>query len=272
MKRLEQGTFGIFPAQLVRGKNPIYQTIVAWLWVHSNNEGQCYPSLNTIAEETGVHRTTVLRYLEEIEKDGLISRQKKLVEGSQEYDNTKYTVYKDPRVQSNSSAKVDAENDYLGAESNNVGADDDGGVGAQSDLNYTSKELNRGAPPYNPPRGRRRPKKVFKIFAKESEPYRLAQLLFELMRHNSPDCLPKWQDPQIQEAGLQAWAEVFDLVLRVDGRPPGDVEVLLNWCQNDKFWKANILSAAKFREQYDQLKIKAKTNFSQTIIYKFTTV
>jgi hypothetical protein len=30
------------------------------------------------------------------------------------------------------------------------------------------------------------------------------------------------------------------------------------WCQDDDFWKANIMSPAKLRKQYDQLRLAAQ--------------
>jgi hypothetical protein len=41
-----------------------------------------------------------------------------------------------------------------------------------------------------------------------------------------------------------------------DGRDPIELEQVICWCQEDDFWKNNILSTGKLRKQYDQLVLK----------------
>lgn len=48
-------------------------------------------------------------------------------------------------------------------------------------------------------------------------------------------------------------------LLDIDGRTVEQVEACIRWCQSDPFWKANILSASKLREKYDQLRLKAQS-------------
>lgn len=54
------------------------------------------------------------------------------------------------------------------------------------------------------------------------------------------------------------WADAERLLLTADGRDHLEAERLLRWCQNDDFWRGNILSMPKFREKYDQLLLQAK--------------
>lgn len=53
-----------------------------------------------------------------------------------------------------------------------------------------------------------------------------------------------------------AWAEDINRMLYLDKRKAEDVEAVINFCQHDTFWQANILSGKKLREKYDQLYIK----------------
>ena len=84
------------------------------------------------------------------------------------------------------------------------------------------------------------------LFAEDSEEMRLSRLLFDKMRENNPKC---------REPNWQAWAKVFDLILRVDKRDPRDVADMIRFCQWDNFWRQNILSPGKLREKYDQLTV-----------------
>jgi len=42
-----------------------------------------------------------------------------------------------------------------------------------------------------------------------------------------------------------------------DGRTEEHVRAVIDWCQDDTFWKANILSMPKLREQFDRLRLQA---------------
>lgn len=42
-----------------------------------------------------------------------------------------------------------------------------------------------------------------------------------------------------------------------DGHSTEQIEWLIRWSQRDEFWRANILSMPKFREKFDQLRLKA---------------
>lgn len=83
-------------------------------------------------------------------------------------------------------------------------------------------------------------------FAEDSEEMKLSRLLFGKMRENNPNC---------REPNWQAWAKIFDLILRVDKRDSKDVADMIRFCQWDNFWRQNILSPGKLREKYDQLTI-----------------
>lgn len=59
------------------------------------------------------------------------------------------------------------------------------------------------------------------------------------------------------------WADAERLMLERDGRDRTQAEKLLRWCQNDEFWRGNILSMPKFREKYDQLLLQAQRKSKQ---------
>ena len=48
----------------------------------------------------------------------------------------------------------------------------------------------------------------------------------------------------------------MDYILRVDKRSIEDVRKTIEWCQNDSFWKTNVLSVVKLRNQFDMLYVK----------------
>ena len=86
-----------------------------------------------------------------------------------------------------------------------------------------------------------------KIFLSDSEEVRLVQYLFSKILENNS---------KAKKPNEQVWAKQIDLMLRVDKRTPEDIQSVIDWCQDDEFWKCNILSTAKLREKFDQLYLK----------------
>jgi predicted phage replisome organizer len=86
-------------------------------------------------------------------------------------------------------------------------------------------------------------------FSDTSIEYKLSEKLFELMQKNNP---------KIKKPNLKTWCKDFDFILRIDKRSPGDIEKLIQWCQQDPFWMKNILSPAKLRKQFDRLWLQVK--------------
>ncbi|WP_223268644.1 hypothetical protein, partial [Streptosporangium nondiastaticum] len=47
-------------------------------------------------------------------------------------------------------------------------------------------------------------------------------------------------------------------LLDIDKRPVAEAHALIDWCQNDSFWKANVRCMDSFRRQYDALRLRAQ--------------
>lgn len=64
------------------------------------------------------------------------------------------------------------------------------------------------------------------------------------------------------------WLNDMDKLNRIDGREWENITKAIQWCQNDSFWRANILSPAKLRKQYDSLRLQAQRNQKQSAVTK----
>lgn len=76
----------------------------------------------------------------------------------------------------------------------------------------------------------------------------LSHLLASLIEANGSKC----------RRVTRRWADAERLMLERDGRDAEEAERLIRWCQGSEFWRANVLSMPKFREQYDQLRLQAQ--------------
>jgi hypothetical protein len=80
---------------------------------------------------------------------------------------------------------------------------------------------------------------------------RLAGILSQLIISNDPKVAPKHTSKR-----LENWAKDIDKLNRIDGRGWDEIEDVIKWCQNDSFWKSNILSGSKLRKQYPKLRLQ----------------
>lgn len=65
------------------------------------------------------------------------------------------------------------------------------------------------------------------------------------------------RDPSFSNTSTKSinrWAVDIDKLMRIDGRPPQEIERVIDWCQSlGCFWGPNILSGKKLREKFDTL-------------------
>lgn len=84
-----------------------------------------------------------------------------------------------------------------------------------------------------------------------SDALRLSGLLAELIADNNTS--NRSIQPGVRERSVERWARDIDRMLRLDSRSVDEVETVLRWCQKDAFWRGNILSGGKLRDQFDKL-------------------
>jgi hypothetical protein len=58
-------------------------------------------------------------------------------------------------------------------------------------------------------------------------------------------------------AVTKRWRDSARLMLDRDGRTEQQIATAIDWCQDNEFWRSNILSMPKLREKYDQLRLQA---------------
>lgn len=55
------------------------------------------------------------------------------------------------------------------------------------------------------------------------------------------------------------WRDAARLLMDRDGKTEEQVHRAIDWCQDDEFWRANVLSMPTLRRQYDTLSLRART-------------
>lgn len=118
--------------------------------------------------------------------------------------------------------------------------------------------LKRSAGPiYTPPKSSSEVKLPVpdskKRFEPNSLPYQLADALLARVDKRCNTYGRYRGNPYHWELLIQKQAYYFDLLLHKDGKSVGEVIDVLDFSQNDEFWKGNIKSGYKFRFQYEKL-------------------
>jgi biotin operon repressor len=80
-------------------------------------------------------------------------------------------------------------------------------------------------------------------------------LLAEHMQNKIKELNPKARDPN-----LKAWAKTMRLMRERDKRTPQEIRQVFDWANNHDFWQSNILSPGKLREQFDRLQLQMGIN------------
>lgn len=74
-----------------------------------------------------------------------------------------------------------------------------------------------------------------------------------IVRNNSGACVPQ------STSDLAPWAKDIGLMITVDKRAPPKIKELIDWSQQDYFWRGVIDSPKKLRKNFDKLFIKSQS-------------
>lgn len=80
----------------------------------------------------------------------------------------------------------------------------------------------------------------------EPEAIRLAERLYERILANKPN-------RKIEKKWRTNWALDIEKLHRIDKREYKQIEVILDWSQDNEFWRTNILSGKKLRDKFERL-------------------
>jgi len=95
-------------------------------------------------------------------------------------------------------------------------------------------------------------------FGDDHEATILTRLLAKLMLQNNPNArIPK------TEKQKQDWIDALEKIHRLDGYSYDEIKQVIIWCQNDEFWKSNILSTKKLREKMPTLVLQMRRRGNQ---------
>lgn len=194
--------------------------------------GECYPSIPRLAEITGMTERAVQRGIKELEGLGVLTVQYtkggRPKRGTVKTNSYQFVEYAPPK---NGDSQVTL--------TQNKG---DSRVRVNGDTGVT-RTYQRNKPSKNASHSSRRALRFDEADAAT------ARWMLELIREIQPG---------FKQPDLAKWANAIRLMREHDGRADDDIRDLFQCVNRDPFWRGNVLSPAKLRQQWDQLDIKLR--------------
>ena len=223
--------------QVAKNVGPTAFAVLAALCRRADKDGQCWPSVNTIAKDTQLSPSCVRERLGDLERAQLITvRRSKSDTGLNEPNRyqlaSDYCPPSTPQARRTTRARrtpQPRQEYYAGAASSTTRA---------RHQTIPAEQNSRTRPPSTSPKLR---------FTDDD--LEIAHLIFDGVRQ---------LQPHAKEPPWQTWANEVRLLRERDGpdRTPEGIRLLFAWANQDQFWRTNILSPQKLRKQWDTLTAK----------------
>lgn len=202
--------------------NPLRKLVLLKLADNANDQGECWPSYQYIADQCEIGKSTVKKHIKDLEKSGFLRIENR--KGPKGNTSNLYHLNTNPRSPDSTHGSPDS-----------IG-------GGSPDSTRISHSIESVIEPNNP-------LPVAKVKEKYSDAdYQFAEQAFgEILKLN----------PSHKKPNLKKWAEDVRKMREIDKLEYSEMAQVWMWVRNDSFWQTNVLSISKFREKYDQLKMKS---------------
>jgi phage replication O-like protein O len=213
---------------------------VIWRYTYGFNRKEHEMSLNFLHEATNYDKRQLQRELTKLEERKIITQtvesgSSRVIGFNKNHDEWDGNSTKGKTTIGNST------NTGVGKTTNSgVGNSTKGAIGKTTNQERNTKESIKES---------KKESRKSKIYDEDSIHFQLASRLYKKILKNNPDH---------KKPNLQKWADDVRLMLEQDKRTEEQIIYLIDWVQQDSFWKSNILSIGKLREKYDQLVIRLK--------------
>jgi len=239
--RSDTGPFALIPRWMIDA--PVSDGAVrlyAILADHADRDGSCWPGRALLADRLRASKQTVDRRLSELEAAGAIVVHRRGGAPGDPWRSNLYEVRRvDPGLAAEPTPRLRAEP--------TPSPTDEPPLASQMATEQEPENKSHENKSLAPLVGSDLPASV------SSSPHlrdaeRLADLLADLIADNGSR----------RPAVTSTWVRDLERLIRIDGRTAEQVEAAIRWCQQDEFWRANVLSPAKLRKQYDRMRLQAK--------------
>lgn len=208
------------------------------------------PSLTVLAAETSLGRSTVARVLNDLEADGWVVRTRpETTDAIGRYERTRYQLQAPPSVVA--APVPERDQSQNGTTPSATASGPSAGTGHPS---ATAGHRVRSSSDLDQIKDQSRPTADAVALPDRLDVENVCRYLADRIEANGS------KRPTI----TKAWRDAARRLIDRDGRTVEQITRAIDWCQDDPFWKANVLSLPKLREKYDQLRLQAQRGATGT--------
>ena len=238
---MEKG-YGFIPKLIMKDKELTIEAkaIYAYLSSYTGTGNTAYPSISLMCGDLDISEARFYKHRKLLIEKGYIVIEKKRNEGG--WSNNVYRLPFKPYPQNLCTQNLSIQNLSIqneGTKSNSL----------KSNSLKSNNSITEDPSPTS------------EKFDESTIEYQLSQRLYDKMVQN---------DSKAKHPNLSKWAEHIDKLIRLDERSIEDIERVIDYCQDDDFWKSNILSTNKLRMKFPQLYLKVKDRPVSKTITKST--
>ena len=229
--------YGKIPKLVMKDKDLAIEAkaIYAYLCSYAGSGNTAFPSVSLMCDDLNISDNRFYKYKKQLTDKGYITVSRKRVEGKWETN-----VYKiEPYLQN------------LGMD--NPGMENKGTNNNSSNNNSSNNSSSNSCPDSE---------KSDVKFDETTKPYQFAAYLRDKILENNK----RQPVPDETPEDLEDWAVELDRLNRLGtvgakdkGYTWNEIQKIIDWCQDDNFWKTNILSAGKLRKQVVKLENRMKS-------------
>lgn len=216
---------------------------------YADENGECYPRHEATAQRTGSSLSTVKRAIKGLAEDGYLSMAHRYRDDGR-YSSNRYklNLAKAPTaVPGQRDPVAGSERTDRGFTVNLVPGQSEPSTGSERAIK------NPQLTPIGTPKGTSSADAADEQSpAEDPEPREDVEQLCKLLA----DCIEG--NGSKRPAITQRWREAARLLIDRDGKSPQQVAWIIQWCQQDEFWRGNVLSMPTLRRQFDRLRLKAQ--------------
>lgn len=204
--------------------NPLRKLVLLKLADNANDQGECWPSYQYIADQCEMSKRSVMTHINKLIEDGILRKEIRLG-GEKKNKSNLYTLM------------LGGAGDSLGGAGDSLGGSEGAAPRTYHSLESIKESTHVSAEP--------KPSK----FKFNDDQMNFAVAVYKKVEQVTP---------QMKKPNLESWANTARLMVESDNFDLRDVWNVFLWANSDSFWRTNILSVDKIRKKYPELKAKSQ--------------
>ncbi|MEC4724283.1 helix-turn-helix domain-containing protein [Shewanella sp. D64] len=201
---------------------------------NADENGECWPTYESIANHCEMSRRTVIRHMEQMISDGILS--KEIRKGGPKGNRSNVFLISISKLKDLAEATGDNLTPVRVTEDHPTGDTGSPRTKDLKDLDLKRSSSGTSAEPENTPKSKK--------FDYTADDLKLSEWILSRIKIILP-C--------VKQPNMNSWSNTIRLMREIDGLTHKQISEQFDWISRDPFWSTNILSPEKLRKQWDTI-------------------